>query len=108
MFGLFKKKNSDKKTVKMLNLSGQPIVKYRGEGCQAMDVMEWMGRVVGFENDKVKIQIIKYNNSYGDIRGMLDKIERGIEVDKNQYPIYKYPIMSTDIQCVEGCWILFT
>lgn len=109
--GWFKKKKQGK-FLRMANLMGQVVVKFNGEGCQAMSVMDWMGKVVGFDGDKVKIQIIKYNNSYGDIRDRREKAKREkaeINIyDDDDYGIYTYPMMSGDLQCVDGCWILFT
>lgn len=108
MMKLFKRKNSDIKLIKMANLNGQPIIKFRGVGCMSYDEFEWVGKVVGFEGDKVRIRIIKYSNSYGDIR---DKHIRNQDIDDNNeedYGIFKYPYMSSDIQCIDGVWVLYT
>lgn len=85
---------------------GQTVTKFNGEGCQAMNELDWVGKVVGFKGDKVEIQIIIYNKSYGDIRDKIERENRGEEVDG--YEIYTYPFMSGDLQCVEGVWVLFT
>ncbi len=83
-------------------IKGQTILKFNGEGCQAISVFKWVGKVVGFERNKklkcddIVIEIIKHDNSYGDSRGNKEK------------EIYKYPLVNADIQCVDGVWILFT
>lgn len=88
-------------------LLNQPILKVVGEGCQAISEFQWIGKVIGFEEDKEKgwtvavIKILKHNRSYGDAR------------DAKEDEIYTYPIankyyMINDIQNVDGVWILYT
>lgn len=85
------------------SIRGKTILKFNGEGCQAIGVFQWVGKVTGFERNKshkcddIVIEIIKHNFSYGDSR------DRSREKE-----IYKYPLVNADIQCVDGVWILFT
>jgi len=90
-----------KNTILKLRLKNQIIVKFIGEGCQARDEFQWVGKVIGFEEselgyDKVIIQIIKHNFSYTDSRD-----------EKKEKEIYKAALVGGYIQYVDGLWIIF-
>ncbi len=86
------------------NLIGKSIAKFTGEGCQAMNKFQWLGKVIGFKKEDdmecVVIEILVHDCSYGDAR------------DSKEPEIYSYPIATefqiiNDIQEVKGIWVLF-
>ena len=90
-----------KNTILKLRLINQIIVKFIGEGCQARDEFQWIGKVIGFETndsgyDVAIVKIIKHNFSYTDSR---DK--------SNETEIYKFTLVGGYLQQVDGAWIIF-
>lgn len=91
--------------IKLWKIIGKPILKVTGEGCQARNEFQWLGvvekiQVTNRENrNKLEleavIRIVIHNHSYGDSRDSENK-ER-----------ITYPLVNSDIQFVDGVWILY-
>lgn len=84
-----------------MSMKGKTILKFTGEGSQGRNEFDWAGKIIGFErssNDKwdnIVIHIIIHNLSYGDAR------------DNDNPEVFKYPLVNSDIQNVNGVWVLF-
>ena len=63
--GLFSKKYT---TNTHLPKVGESVLFIDEEGCQAMSVFKWVGKVVKKEKNKIYVKVLKYNNSYKDYR----------------------------------------
>ena len=93
--GWFKK--TRKQILGRLPNVGETVVYCTGEGCQAMDVIRWVGRVSKVESDKVHVDVIKYNNSYSDIRDSKPVVTE----------VLYTPEGAADLQKVDNIWIMF-
>lgn len=85
-----------------LRMIGRTITRVSGEGCQDMNRLVWVGKVVRFERDRmgrqhdhIIIEIIVHDKSYRDAR------------DQTIPELYSYPLVNADIQNVKGVWILY-
>lgn len=47
---------------------GETVLFVTEEGCQAINIFRWVGKVVGKEKDTLFVKVIKYAKSYGDFR----------------------------------------